>query len=336
MAEVSTRRPGSGLFGRSSRAAKENPFDSDEETTSKNPFDDEEGYAIPARSGRTVRNKALVSASSAPSAPSAPPLPSDELFSYGSSKPKASYAVRHSSYEDDEAPTEEYVNQAVQDLERHAVKKSQETTSTLKNALRVANDTMGVGVETLVTLHDQGIQIERTHERAVDLDQHLSRVCIWESVSSWFCCGHSFNVYICRLSWLRGLYRRCLENYYMVDVRMECWELRWWLRVLSMMVKGTLLMCRPFGRRSKIEFVDISESFTSIFKYLDGRALPCGVEGDLLPVQHASWNVAVRTLTHTYPFWMFHFPNIRTLYLRMFGNEAKNMKTLSKDWIIRM
>jgi synaptosomal-associated protein 25 len=172
MAEVSTRRPGSGLFGRSSRAAKENPFDSDEETTSKNPFDDEEGYAKPARSGRTVRNKALVSGSSAPSAP---PLPSDELFSYGSSKPKASYAVRHSSYDEDEAPTEEYVNQAVQDLERHAVKKSQETTSTIKNALRVANDTMGVGVETLVTLHDQGIQIERTHERAVDLDQHLSR-----------------------------------------------------------------------------------------------------------------------------------------------------------------
>lgn len=175
MAEVSTRRPGSGLFGRSSRAAKENPFDSEEETASKNPFDDEEGYAKPPRSGRTVRNKALVSASSAPSAP---PLPSDELFSYGSSKPKASYAGRHSSYDDEEAPTEEYVNQAVQDLERHAVKKSQETTSTLKNALRVANDTMGVGVETLVTLHDQGIQIERTHERAVDLDQHLSRVCI--------------------------------------------------------------------------------------------------------------------------------------------------------------
>lgn len=70
------------------------------------------------------------------------------------------------------------------------------------------------------------------------------------------------------------------------------------LMSLSMMVKCTLLMCRPFRRRSRIEFVDISEAFTSIVKHLDGRALPCGVEGDLLCVKHASWNVAVCTITH--------------------------------------
>jgi hypothetical protein len=71
---------------------------------------------------------------------------------------------------------EEYVNQAVQDLEKYALKKSQDTTSTIKNCVRVAEDTMGIGVQTLITLHDQGIQIERTHEKAVDIDQHLSRV----------------------------------------------------------------------------------------------------------------------------------------------------------------
>jgi hypothetical protein len=71
---------------------------------------------------------------------------------------------------------EEYVNQAVQDLEKYALKKSQDTTSTIKNCVRVAEDSMGIGVQTLITLHDQGIQIERTHEKAVDIDQHLSRV----------------------------------------------------------------------------------------------------------------------------------------------------------------
>lgn len=122
----------------------------------KNPFDDEEVYTKPPRGG----SKAVVKTS-------VPHDNDDDLFSYGSSKPKGGYGQ-----EDDD----EYVNKAVMDLENHAVKKSQETTSTLKNCLRVAEDTMGVGAQTLISLHDQGVQIERTHEKAVDLDQHLSRV----------------------------------------------------------------------------------------------------------------------------------------------------------------
>lgn len=121
----------------------------------KNPFDDEEAFAKPPRGG----SKAVVKTTTAHD--------DDELFSYGSSKPKAG-----GQYGEND---EEFVNQAVMDLERHAVKKSQETTSTLKNCLRVAEDTMGVGAQTLISLHEQGVQIERTHEKAVDLDQHLSR-----------------------------------------------------------------------------------------------------------------------------------------------------------------
>lgn len=175
--------PMSGLFGRSARgASKETGSFEDEEvpTTSngakttgrvKSHFDDEDGYAKPPRGAgkKDTRKGALANASSGPD--------SDELFSYGNSKPKPGYVAQNGyGHDDGEAPSEEYVNQAVQDLEVHAVKKSQDTTSTLKNCLRVANDTMSVGATTLMTLHDQGIQIERTHEKAVDLDQHLSRV----------------------------------------------------------------------------------------------------------------------------------------------------------------
>lgn len=124
----------------------------------KNPFDDEEAFAKPPRGG----SKAVVKTTN---------HDDDDLFSYGSSKPKGGYSNGHGGEDD-----EEFVNQAVMDLEKHAVKKSQETTSTLKNCLRVAEDTMGVGAQTLISLHEQGVQIERTHEKAVDLDQHLSRV----------------------------------------------------------------------------------------------------------------------------------------------------------------
>lgn len=73
-------------------------------------------------------------------------------------------------------PVEDYVNHAVQDLENHALDKSRETTSAIVNLVKVAEDTRGVAGSTLETLHDQGTQIQRTHEKAVHLDQHLERV----------------------------------------------------------------------------------------------------------------------------------------------------------------
>ena len=125
----------------------------------RNPFDDEETFAKPPRAGSGGK-KAVKTTSQDDD---------DDLFSYSSSRPKQGYG--HGDEHD-----ADFVNQAVLDLEKHAVKKSQETTSTLKNCVQVASDTMGIGAQTLITLHDQGVQIERTHERAVDLDQHLSRV----------------------------------------------------------------------------------------------------------------------------------------------------------------
>lgn len=201
----------SGLFGRA-RAQPENPFESDEEgpTTSskmqngskakgrshssgggssKNPFDDEEGFSHskPPRynsvggeddddtppKGRGANKENSRRGAAATSSQS------DDLFGYNSSRAKSGFG--NGQLDDNGSPDGEYVNQAVQDLEKHAVKKSQETTVSIKNCLRVADDTMGIGVQTLVTLHEQGVQIERTHERAVDLDQHLSKVCALEA-----------------------------------------------------------------------------------------------------------------------------------------------------------
>ena len=118
----------------------------------KNPFDGEEAPRGRSGAGGEGGKKAVHQ-------------DDDELFGYSSGS-KARQGE----------PDEEFVNQAVMDLEKHAVAKSQETTSTLKNCLRVAEDTMGVGAQTLIGLHEQGVQIERTHERAVDIDQHLGRV----------------------------------------------------------------------------------------------------------------------------------------------------------------
>jgi hypothetical protein len=67
-------------------------------------------------------------------------------------------------------------NQTVEELEQYAVKKSQDTTSSIRNAIRIAKDTEGVASTTLETLHAQGEQIRRTHDTAVRVDEELGRV----------------------------------------------------------------------------------------------------------------------------------------------------------------
>jgi hypothetical protein len=173
--EMATEVSKRGLAGPRDRrkTGKGNPFDSDEEETTTSRARNARKEPV-RRGGPTSSSLAAAAASQ-----------TEELFSYGDSRPKSRYQSGNNNggaYDDTyeshqgEADGEEYVNQAVLDLEKHALKKSQETTSTIKNCVRVAEDTMGIGVQTLITLHDQGIQIERTHEKAVQIDQHLSRV----------------------------------------------------------------------------------------------------------------------------------------------------------------
>eukprot|EP00850_Spirogloea_muscicola_P003283 SM000013S26452 [mRNA] locus=s13:400177:401646:- [translate_table: standard] len=53
--------------------------------------------------------------------------------------------------------------------------KSEDTTDRLRHCVAIVEDTRNIGQQTLVTLHEQGEQIRRTHEKAVKVDQALAR-----------------------------------------------------------------------------------------------------------------------------------------------------------------
>ncbi|KAL2613164.1 hypothetical protein R1flu_024856 [Riccia fluitans] len=93
-----------------------------------------------------------------------------ELFG----EPVPSYVESHQDYL---TPTQQsrFADQSVEELEQYAIKGSQDTTSSIKNCLRIAEDTVGVASKTMETLHDQGEQIRRTHETAVTVEQELGR-----------------------------------------------------------------------------------------------------------------------------------------------------------------
>ncbi|XP_038707941.1 putative SNAP25 homologous protein SNAP30 [Tripterygium wilfordii] len=66
-------------------------------------------------------------------------------------------------------------NQSVQELENYAVYKSEETTKSVNNCLRIAENIREDATKTLDMLHNQGDQITRTHNMCVDMDKDLSK-----------------------------------------------------------------------------------------------------------------------------------------------------------------
>ena len=67
-------------------------------------------------------------------------------------------------------------SQSVEELEHYAAYKAEETTDALAGCLRIAEDIKQDATDTLITLHKQGEQISRTHEKAVEIDQDLTKV----------------------------------------------------------------------------------------------------------------------------------------------------------------
>ncbi|CAH9119820.1 unnamed protein product [Cuscuta europaea] len=63
----------------------------------------------------------------------------------------------------------------VQELENYAVNQAEETTKSVSNCLKIAEDIRQDGARTLEMLHQQGEQIHRTHEMAVEMDRDLSK-----------------------------------------------------------------------------------------------------------------------------------------------------------------
>ncbi|KAK8964368.1 hypothetical protein KSP40_PGU014203 [Platanthera guangdongensis] len=68
-----------------------------------------------------------------------------------------------------------YDNQSVQELEKYAVRQSEETTQKINVCLKVAEEIREVSSKTIVNLHQQGEQITQTHETATTIDRDLSR-----------------------------------------------------------------------------------------------------------------------------------------------------------------
>ncbi|KAL4325874.1 hypothetical protein GQ457_11G027110 [Hibiscus cannabinus] len=66
-------------------------------------------------------------------------------------------------------------NQSVQELENYAVYKAEETTKTVNNCVKIAEEMREGATKTLVTLHQQGEQLTRTHDVAAGIDHDLSR-----------------------------------------------------------------------------------------------------------------------------------------------------------------
>lgn len=65
--------------------------------------------------------------------------------------------------------------QSVQELEGYAAYKAEETTRRTQGCVRIAEEMRDTASKTLVTVHQQGQQIHRTHMMAIDIDQDLSR-----------------------------------------------------------------------------------------------------------------------------------------------------------------
>ncbi|KAK9049723.1 hypothetical protein SSX86_031308 [Deinandra increscens subsp. villosa] len=154
------------------RIAKSNSVDPDfSDKHAPNPFDsydevDKKSTLNPAR--RTSSEPSVLTPDSRAA-----------LFDDGDDEVKgAGYKVSYMSrnkYKNDFVESGGIENQDVQELEHYAAYKAEETTKTVNSALKIAENMREDATKTMITLHQQGEQITRTHMTAADIEQDLSR-----------------------------------------------------------------------------------------------------------------------------------------------------------------
>jgi len=88
----------------------------------------------------------------------------------------SSFAASNNRYKNDFRDSGGLENQSVQELEGYAAYKAEETTKKVNGCLKIAEEIREDASRTLVTLHQQGEQITRTHLTAANIDHDLSRV----------------------------------------------------------------------------------------------------------------------------------------------------------------
>lgn len=133
-----------------------NPFDSDDEI---------DKYSTLKPSKKTS------------SEPSSTPNSKASLFDDNEVKTTSNssgYASRN-IYKNDFVDSGGVDNQSVQELEHYAAFKAEETTKSVNSALKIAVDIRESATDTMINLHQQGEQINRTHMAAANIEQDLSR-----------------------------------------------------------------------------------------------------------------------------------------------------------------
>ncbi|XWS23115.1 hypothetical protein CRYUN_Cryun29cG0093600 [Craigia yunnanensis] len=134
------------------------PFDSDTEDNKKNTI-------TPAR--RTSSEPVLL----------IPDLNDDDHGGrkQTSASTRPSPARNRDRYKNDFRDSGGLQSQTMEDLENYAVYKAEDTTNSVNNCLKIAENIREDAARTLDTLHQQGQQIERTHVMAVEIDKDLNR-----------------------------------------------------------------------------------------------------------------------------------------------------------------
>ncbi|PNT74821.1 hypothetical protein BRADI_1g22572v3 [Brachypodium distachyon] len=129
---------------------------------------------------RIFSGKMPVSRAAKPVSSKPNPFDSDSESEFTSKPARASssYSVdpsTKSQYKNGFHDSGGFENQSVQELESYAEYKADETTQRVNDCLRLAENIREGATNTLITLHKQGEQINRTHETAANIDQDLSR-----------------------------------------------------------------------------------------------------------------------------------------------------------------
>ncbi|KAL4384383.1 hypothetical protein GQ457_15G006120 [Hibiscus cannabinus] len=141
-------------------ASRSNPFDSDDEIDNK----------------QTLKPSRRTSSEPTLSPPNFGANPFDDEGKVNSSS--SSYwqsSASRNKYKNDFRDSGGLENQQVQELENYAVYKAEETTKSVDNCLKIAEEMREGATNTLITLHQQGEQITRTHNVAAGIDHDLSR-----------------------------------------------------------------------------------------------------------------------------------------------------------------
>ncbi|XP_062218923.1 SNAP25 homologous protein SNAP32-like [Phragmites australis] len=140
-------------------ASRANPFDSDSDDGEKHQQRPARASSVPPPAGQ---RDSLFGAGER-----------GGLFSSSSSAMPVSAMSRH--YRNDFRDAGGLESQSMQELEGYAAYKAEETTRRAQGCVRIAEEMRDTASKTLVTVHQQGQQIHRTHMMAVDIDQDLSR-----------------------------------------------------------------------------------------------------------------------------------------------------------------